>query len=145
MHRAPGQWLVDGSDTMIASAIGRLTNRPQEDGRGIFTQAAMNTFEVVYYFNPEQRSVVTILPGLIAIILLPSILLSGFMFPCEGMSVLTQWMAEALPATHFMRMMRAIVLREAGLVDVGSDTFWLVCFTIVGLLIASLRFRQRLD
>jgi len=78
-------------------------------------------------------------------ILLPSILLSGFMFPYEGMPVLAQWIAEALPATHFMRMIRAIVLREAGLIDVGGDAFWLVCFTIVGLLIASLRFKKRLD
>ncbi|QSA19885.1 ABC transporter permease, partial [Vibrio furnissii] len=46
-------------------------------------------------------------------ILLPSILLSGFMFPYEGMPVVAQWIAEVLPATHFMRLIRGIVLRGA--------------------------------
>jgi ABC-2 type transport system permease protein len=78
-------------------------------------------------------------------ILLPSILLSGFMFPYEGMPVPAQWIAEALPATHFMRMIRAIVLREANISDVGGDALWLVGFTLAGLLIASLRFKKRLD
>jgi len=78
-------------------------------------------------------------------ILLPSILLSGFMFPYEGMPELAQWIAEILPATHFMRMIRAIVLREADLLDTGEDALWLVGFTIIGLLIASFRFKKRLD
>ncbi|MEJ2317642.1 MAG: ABC transporter permease [Gammaproteobacteria bacterium] len=78
-------------------------------------------------------------------ILLPSVLLSGFMFPYEGMPELAQWLAEALPATHFMRMIRAIVLREAQLADVGWDAIWLVGFTIVGLFVASKRFKKRLD
>src|SRR5690606_9378449 len=48
-------------------------------------------------------------------ILLPSILLSGFLFPYEGMPRLAQYIAEVLPATHFGRMIRAIVLRDATL------------------------------
>ncbi|MEH6470841.1 MAG: ABC transporter permease [Halopseudomonas sp.] len=252
-QRALGQWIVDGSDTMVASTINRLRNMPLEDGRGILTQPAMNTFEVTYYFNPEQRSVVNIVPGLVAIILtmtmimftsaaivrekergnmellittplrpielmvgkiipyivigliqltivlslgygvfnvpmrgdieqillasllficasltlgliistlaksqlqsmqmtifilLPSILLSGFMFPYEGMPEAAQWIAEVLPATHFMRMIRAIVLREADIVDVSTDALWLLGFTVVGLMIASVRFKKRLD
>jgi ABC-2 type transport system permease protein len=252
-HRPIGQWIVDGSDTMVASALNRLRNMPLEDGRGILSRAAMNTFEIVFYFNPEQRSVVNIVPGLVAVILtmtmimftsaaivrekergnmellittpmrpielmigkiipyiiigliqlaivlglgkfvfnvpirgdisqiflasllficasltlgliistvaksqlqsmqmtvfilLPSILLSGFMFPYEGMPELAQWIAEILPATHFVRMIRAIILREAHLFDVGGDAIWLVGFTMIGLLIASLRFKKRLD
>lgn len=252
-HRPIGQWIVDGSDTMVASALNRLRNMPLEDGRGILSRAAVNTFEIVFYFNPEQRSVVNIVPGLVAVILtmtmimftsaaivrekergnmellittpmrpielmigkiipyiiigliqltivlslgkivfnvpirgdisqiflasllficasltlgliistvaksqlqsmqmtvfilLPSILLSGFMFPYEGMPELAQWIAEILPATHFVRMIRAIILREAHLFDVGEDAIWLVGFTMIGLLIASLRFKKRLD
>jgi hypothetical protein len=59
-------------------------------------------------------------------ILLPSILLSGFMFPYEGMPVPAQYIAEALPVTHFMRTIRAVVLRGAGLPEVAFDTLWLV-------------------
>ncbi|MGR5488866.1 ABC transporter permease, partial [Vibrio alfacsensis] len=55
-------------------------------------------------------------------ILLPSILLSGFMFPYEAMPNAAQWVAEALPATHFMRMIRGIILRGADLSDVWRDT-----------------------
>ncbi|KJG24719.1 ABC transporter [Photobacterium iliopiscarium] len=78
-------------------------------------------------------------------ILLPSILLSGFMFPYEGMPVVAQWIAEVLPTTHFIRIIRGIVLRGADLVDLWRDTLWLVIFTIIGLIIASIRFKKTLD
>jgi ABC-2 type transport system permease protein len=78
-------------------------------------------------------------------ILLPSILLSGFMFPYEGMPVPAQYLAEVLPVTHFMRTIRAVVLRGAGLHEVAFDTLWLVGFMLVGLVVASLRFKKRLD
>lgn len=248
-----GQWLIDGSDTLVAASINRLRNMPLEDGRGILKPSSMQTFETVYYFNPEQRSVVNIVPGLVAIILtmtmvmftsaaivrekergnlellittplrplelmvgkiapyiaigliqliiilglgvivfnvplrgdieqiffvsilfiaasltlgliistiansqlqstqmtifilLPSILLSGFMFPYDGMPTAAQWIAEVLPATHFMRMIRAVVLREATIIDVGRDALWLAGFTAIGLMIATSRFKKRLD
>ncbi|MGL5360220.1 MAG: ABC transporter permease [Shewanella sp.] len=248
-----GQWLVDGSDTVVASSIRSLRQLPLDDilERPIKTPSA--TFEVVQYFNPEQRSVVNIVPGLLGVILtmtmvmftsaaivrereqgnmeflittpvrpvelmlgkilpyvmvgfiqvtiilsaghvffgvpirgsvldialaamlficasltlglvistiaktqlqsmqltvfvlLPSILLSGFMFPYEAMPEPAQWIAEALPATHFMRMSRAIVLRDASVLELEFDTLWLIGFTCVGLMIASLRFSKRLD
>jgi len=78
-------------------------------------------------------------------ILIPSILLSGFMFPYEGMPVLAQWIAEALPVTHFIRLTRGIVLRAAQLADLWSDLLWLACFTLIGLLVAAKRFKKRLD
>ena len=78
-------------------------------------------------------------------ILLPSILLSGFMFPYEGMPIGAQWIAEALPATHFMRLIRGIVLRGADLIDLWRDTAWLAAFTVLGLLVASKRFKKSLD
>ena len=78
-------------------------------------------------------------------VLLPSILLSGFMFPYEGMPTLAQWIAECLPTTHFIRMFRAIVLKAAGLQDIFVDAIWLVLFSIIFIIIASLRFKKRLD
>ena len=78
-------------------------------------------------------------------VLLPSILLSGFLFPYEGMPEPARWIAEALPATHFVRMIRGVVLRDASLVNVPEDTLFLLGFTVVGLIIATLKFRKSLD
>lgn len=248
-----GQWLVDGSDTVVASTIRSLRQMPLDEVAGRSLKTAMPSFEVVQYFNPEQRSVVNIVPGLLGVILtmtmvmftsaaivrereqgnmeflittpvrplelmlgkivpyvmvgfvqvtiilsaghllfdvpirggldsialaamlficasltlglvistiaktqlqsmqmtvfilLPSILLSGFMFPYEAMPIAAQWIAEALPATHFMRMSRAIVLRDAQVMDLQFDALWMIGFTCVGLFIASMRFSKRLD
>ncbi|MCU7977376.1 ABC transporter permease [Shewanella sp. SW36] len=248
-----GQWLVDGSDTVVASTIRSLRQMPLDEVAGRALKTAMPSFEVVQYFNPEQRSVVNIVPGLLGVILtmtmvmftsaaivrereqgnmeflittpvrplelmlgkivpyvmvgfvqvtiilsaghllfdvpirggldsialaamlficasltlglvistiaktqlqsmqmtvfilLPSILLSGFMFPYEAMPIAAQWIAEALPATHFMRMSRAIVLRDAQVVDLQFDALWMIGFTCIGLFIASMRFSKRLD
>lgn len=248
-----GQWLVDGSDTVVASTIGSLRQMPLDEIAGRALKTTIPSFEVVQYFNPEQRSVVNIVPGLLGVILtmtmvmftsaaivrereqgnmeflittpvrpfelmlgkivpyvlvglvqvsiiltaghllfavpirggldsialaamlficasltlglvistiaktqlqsmqmtvfvlLPSILLSGFMFPYEAMPIAAQWIAEALPATHFMRMSRAIVLRDAEVMELQFDALWLIVFTCIGLLIASLRFSKRLD
>jgi len=78
-------------------------------------------------------------------ILLPSILLSGFMFPYDAMPVAAQWIAESLPITHFMRMIRAIALRDASIMLLGKDAFWLAGFTIMGITIASVRFKKTLE
>jgi len=78
-------------------------------------------------------------------IMLPSILLSGFMFPYNGMPEPAQWIAEVLPATHFVRVIRGVVLREAGLGDLLFDIDWLAAFAILGLILAAMSFRKRLD
>jgi len=78
-------------------------------------------------------------------VLLPSILLSGFMFPYEGMPLIAQNIAEAFPATHFLRLIRGVVLREVDLVTMSYDIYWLLGFTIIGLFIASIRFKKNLD
>lgn len=248
-----GQWLVDGSDTVVASTIRSLRQMPLDEVAGRALKTAIPSFEVVQYFNPEQRSVVNIVPGLLGVILtmtmvmftsaaivrereqgnmeflittpvrplelmlgkivpyvmvgfvqvtiilsaghllfdvpirggldsialaamlficasltlglvistiaktqlqsmqmtvfilLPSILLSGFMFPYEAMPIAAQWIAEVLPATHFMRMSRAIVLRDAQVMDLQFDALWMIGFTCIGLLIASMRFSKHLD
>ena len=78
-------------------------------------------------------------------VLLPSILLSGFMFPYEGMPVIAQYIAEVFPATHYMRMVRGFVLRDATLADLHYDVLWMCGFFVLGLLVAALRFKKRLD
>ena len=78
-------------------------------------------------------------------ILLPSILLSGFMFPFDGMPQAAQWIAEILPMTHFMRLIRGVILRGASLPELSSELAVLGGFIIVAMTIAVLRFNKRLD
>ena len=78
-------------------------------------------------------------------ILLPSILLSGFMFPFDGMPVAAQWIGEALPTTHFIRLTRGIMLRGASLAELWQALAYLVGFAGVAMTIAALRFSKRLD
>ncbi len=251
--RPVAQWMVDGSDTMIAGAVKSLRSMPLTELLSKPANRNTPTFEVTLLFNPEQRTAVNVVPGLVAIILtmtmilftsaaivrenergnmemliatpvrpielmvgkiipymfigalqaaivlglgkllfnvpingslwqlgvvtmlfisasltlglvistlaknqlqsmqmtvfvlLPSILLSGFMFPYEGMPRFAQHIAETLPATHFMRLIRSVVLRDAEIADMTFDTFWLIAFTVLGLLVASLRFKKTLD
>jgi ABC-2 type transport system permease protein len=78
-------------------------------------------------------------------ILLPSILLSGFMFPFDGMPRPAQWIAEVLPMTHFMRLIRGVVLRGASLAELATELAILGAFIAVAMTVAVLRFRKRLD
>jgi ABC-2 type transport system permease protein len=251
-----GQWLVDGSDTMVSSALLGLRNMPLHLEAGVpqgAYQASTPSFEVALFFNPERRSEVNIVPGLTAIILtmtlvlftavalvrerergnlellittpihplelmvgklvpyifvgliqvtiilglgrllfnvpfqgeilslaavtlpfiaaslalgllfstlaetqmqamqmtffimMPSILLSGFMFPFDAMPQPAQYIAEILPATHYMRLIRAVFLRGAHAAQLLPDILWLLGFTVVMLAIATKRFRKSLD
>ena len=76
---------------------------------------------------------------------LPSILLSGFMFPFDGMPRAAQWIAEMLPLTHFVRLIRGVILRGANLFELWPDVLALIAFTAVMMSLAILRFRKRLD
>ncbi|WP_394175391.1 ABC transporter permease [Thalassotalea litorea] len=251
--RPIAQWLTDGSDTMIAASIKSLRNMPLAELMSKPANRSTPTFEVTLLYNPEQRTVVNIVPGLVAVILtmtmimftsaaivrekeqgnlellintplksielmlgkiipyifiglvqvslilslgyfifhvpingsmlalagitllfiaaslvlglvistiaknqlqsmqmtvfvlLPSILLSGFMFPYEGMPRAAQLIAEALPATHFMRLIRGVVLRDVELFTMTFDLYWLAGFTVIGLMVAALRFKKSLD
>jgi ABC-2 type transport system permease protein len=77
--------------------------------------------------------------------LLPSILLSGFMFPFDGMPKAAQWIAEVLPMTHFMRLIRGVVLRGASLPELSTELGILAGFILIAMTIAILRFNKRLD
>jgi ABC-2 type transport system permease protein len=251
-----GQWLVDGSDTMVSSALLQLRTMPLQMETGAppgAYQAASPSFEAAIFFNPERRSEVNIVPALTAIILtmtlvlftaialvreqergnmellittpirplelmvgkllpyicaglvqvsivlglgrlvfdvtfqgefinliiitvpfiaasltlgllfstlattqmqamqmtvfilIPSILLSGFMFPFDAMPRAAQYIAEILPATHFMRLVRGVFLRGAEASQLLPDIFWLLGFTAIMLTIATKRFRKTLD
>lgn len=251
--RPIAQWLVDGSDMAIAGSIKSLRNMPLAELLNKPANRNVPTFEVTLLYNPEQRSVVNIVPGLVGVILtmtmimftsaaivrerergnmellittplasielmigkifpyifigviqvtiilglgyfffnvpmngglwqlalatllfifaslvlglvistlatnqlqsmqmtifilLPSILLSGFMFPYEGMPEIAQYIAEALPATHFIRLIRGVVLRDVDVVDMNFDMFWLISFSLIGLIVAAMRFKKTLD
>ncbi len=78
-------------------------------------------------------------------VFLPSILLSGFMFPFAGMPIPIQWLAEVLPLTHFLRIIRGVMLRGAGLFELWPDVLALLAFTAVMMTLAIARFRKRLD
>ena len=251
--RPVAQWLVDGSDTVIAGAIKSLRAMPLSELLSKPANRNTPTFEVTLLYNPEQRTVVNIVPGLVAVILtmtmimftsaaivrerergnlemliatpvksielmlgkifpylfigiiqviiilslgklifdipihgqllhiavatllfisasltlglvistiaknqlqsmqmtifilLPSILLSGFMFPFEGMPEVAQYIAEVLPATHYIRLIRGLLLRDVEIYDMSFDIYFLALFTIIGLLLSSIRFKKKLD
>ncbi|HEY6132267.1 MAG TPA: ABC transporter permease, partial [Halioglobus sp.] len=251
-----GQWLVDGSDTMVSSALLALRTMPLHLEAGAPEGAYHPTapsFEVALFFNPERRSEVNIVPGLAVIILtmtlvlftavalvrerergnlellittpihplelmmgklvpyifvgliqitiilglgwlvfdvplqgelhhliavilpfiaasltlglllstivetqmqamqmtffliLMSVLLSGWMFPYDAMPKAAQYIAELLPATHFMRLIRGVYLRGATAGQLLPDILWLLGFTAIMLTIATKRFHKSLD
>jgi ABC-2 type transport system permease protein len=76
---------------------------------------------------------------------LPSILLSGFMFPFLGMPVWAQYIGEGLPLTHYLRIVRAIMLKGATLQNLEHDTIALVLLMLLAMTIAVMRFRRTLD
>lgn len=251
--RDVAQLLVDGTDPIILGVARQLTAIPVHFDSQAPVRAQANVFEVRNYYNPERRSAVNIVPGLVGVILtmtmvlftavaivrekergnmellintpvrtselmlgkivpyimigliqlviifalgwyffqvpirgselhvllaalvfiatnlslgllfstlagtqfqamqmtffffLPSILLSGFMFPFDGMPVIAQNIAEILPLTHFNRLIRGIVLRGADISSMLDELAALLLFMVVALSLAIARFRKRLD
>ncbi len=76
---------------------------------------------------------------------LPSILLSGFMFPFAGMPVWAQYIGEGLPLTHYLRIVRAIMLKGATLPNLQYDAIALLALMLLAMTIAVMRFRRTLD
>jgi ABC-2 type transport system permease protein len=77
--------------------------------------------------------------------LLPSMLLSGFMFPFAGMPTWAQWIGECIPLTHYLRIVRAIMLKGSTLVELKQDALALVGLMLLVMAIAVMRFRRTLD
>ncbi len=76
---------------------------------------------------------------------LPSLLLSGFMFPFRGMPFWAQAIGELFPLTHFLRIVRGILLKGNGLEDVAFQLWQIALFAVVALAIGVTRYRQTLD
>ena len=248
------QLLVDGSDTVLASAVSALRNYPFNPGGVVTNMDLVDTISPRLFYNPEKRSSLFTVPGLLGIILtmtmvlftsiaivrerergnielliatpvknlelmvgkiipyivigliqvgiilglgvllfqlpvsssnigsiyivcfvfilanltmglmistiapnqlaamqmfvfifLPSILLSGFMFPFVAMPKIAQQIAEALPITHFIRIIRGVILRDQSLLTVLPDMYFLIGFTVIFLTISTVRFSKRLE
>ena len=252
-NRTAADLLVDGADPTILGVANQLANTPLRFDTGQRPDKQARTFEVRSFYNPERRTVVNIVPGLIGVILtltmmmftavsivrereqgnlellintpvstgqlmigkvvpyiliglvqlalvvtigkllfnvpvqgsllhlylgaavfiaanlslglfvstiaktqfqamqvtffvlLPSILLSGFIFPFDGMPRFAQYLGEVLPITHFIRISRGIMLREASIFELRGEVFMLLSFTVVAMTAAVLRFSRRLD
>jgi ABC-2 type transport system permease protein len=78
-------------------------------------------------------------------LLLPSILLSGFIFPFEGMPKAARWIAQVLPLTHFNDLVRGVVLRGASLQELQMPIYKLAAFLGIVLVAVTTRFHKRLD
>jgi len=76
--------------------------------------------------------------------LLPSIILSGFIFPLRSMPTVLQWISKIVPAKYFLEILRAIMLRGVGFSYVWKPFVSLILFTVVVLTISTLRFRRQL-
>ncbi len=76
---------------------------------------------------------------------LPNMLLSGFLFPFAGMPAWARWVGEALPLTHYLRIVRSIMLKGSTLADLQYDTIGLAVLMLIAMLIAVTRFRRTLD
>ncbi len=247
------QLLIDGSDTVLGSAVSALGKFPFQPGDVISNRSQKQSLATRLFYNPERRSAVSIVPGLLGVILtmtmimftavaivrerergnmellvampiknfelmvgkiipyiviglvqvsiilalgvvlfrvpisgsllslftacfifiianltlgllistmaknqmaamqmfifvfLPSLLLSGFMFPFVAMPEFAQKIAEVLPLTHFIRIVRGIMLRGQPLNTMTGDILFLFLFAAVFLIISTIRFSKRLE
>jgi ABC-2 type transport system permease protein len=104
----------------------------------------LGTLGIGIYVSTMSRTVPQAMQlGFLAI--LPSIYLSGLLFPLEGMPEPAQYFARILPITYFLRIIRGIVLKGIGLADLWPDVWPLVAFGAVIFTLAVLRFRKSLD
>jgi ABC-2 type transport system permease protein len=77
--------------------------------------------------------------------LLPSFLLSGFFFPFSGMPVWAQWLGELLPMTHAIRIIRGMLLKGNGVVEIAPELWPIALFTVIVISIAASFYRETLD
>lgn len=76
---------------------------------------------------------------------LPNVLISGFAFPFAGMPKWAQWIGELLPATHYIRIVRGMMLKGSTIVDLRVEAAWLVGLMLLAMFVAVRRFRRTLD
>lgn len=99
---------------------------------------------VGYTFSTVARSQLQAMQMAI-MFFLPSLLLSGFMFPYLGMPLWARWLGEVFPLTHFLRIVRGIMLKGAGFADLSQEALALGAFALAAMAVAAARFRQTLD
>jgi ABC-2 type transport system permease protein len=99
---------------------------------------------VGYAFSTIARTQLQAMQMLV-FFLLPAILLSGFAFPFRGMPEWAQWIGEVLPVTHFLRVIRGILLKGNGGMEIWPDVWPLILFLFAAGTVALLRFRRTLD
>ncbi len=128
-----GYWLFDVpvAGRLIDLYLGALLFIAASLSLGLFISTLAQT-----QFQAMQMAIVT---------MLPSILMSGFMFPFEGMPAVAQGIAQVLPLTHFNEIIRGIVLRGASLTDMQPELAKLGVFLAAMLALSIARFRKRLD
>jgi ABC-2 type transport system permease protein len=80
-----------------------------------------------------------------AFIFLPSILLSGFLFPFRGMPGWAQVIGEILPITHFLRIARGVMLKGIGFEELAREIWPIALFAVIVLALGVKRYRQTLD
>jgi len=88
----------------------------------------------------QQEAMITVFATM-----LPAIMLSGYLFPIEAMPQWLQWISAAIPLTYYLRVIRALLLKGVGVVDLQNEILALIFFAVVLIGAASLRFRKRLD
>lgn len=145
---APYVLIGAGQMTLILLAARLLFGVPIEGS--LLLLAALTTLFVVanlalgYTFSTVATSQLQAMQMSI-MFFLPSILLSGFLFPFLGMPRWAQVIGEVLPITHYLRIVRGIMLKGSGFGDLSHDVFALAVFTVAVMTIAVMRFRQTLD
>ena len=79
------------------------------------------------------------------VFILPTVLLSGFMFPREAMPAFAQWLGAAFPITYYLRVLRGILLKGAGIDAMWRDTLALVAFAVVLIAFSVRRFQKTIE
>jgi ABC-2 type transport system permease protein len=141
--------LVGAIQTLIVVGAARLVFRiPFEGDFAAFALAVtifiMTNLMLGYLISTVARTQMQAMQ-MTFFVFLPSILLSGFMFPFRAMPAWAQAIGEALPITHFLRMVRGVTLKGAGIADIGGELVPLLIIMGVLMIAAIARFRRTLD
>ncbi len=107
----------------------------------LFVYCSLSIGMLISTFAKNQMQAMMVM----VVVMLPSILLSGFIFPREGMPLIVGWLGYAIPLTYFLNIIRGIMLKGVGISFLWSDVIALCIFTAVILSVAVLRFRKSLD
>ena len=78
-------------------------------------------------------------------VLVPTIFLSGFIFPIESMPKVAQWIASVIPLTYYLRILRGIVVKGVGIEHLWQEAVILAGMTAVTLILATIKIRKSLD